>query len=462
MKGAPAMDADAFTDRFLAIEERLALFQDRSIGYPWWDAVRYDVYRMAYAQVAGVPTASPHRPPLGRRCVGVARRTFKRLALHGAALGRRHDVLVLRAPRQMREGQPTDPALDGLVPHLQGRCLVVDTFPDYYHLPRPQPQRMPARHPAVLARLAQALQAELGVRSDAAALQALVAQRLQAFEWALGAYRKLLARVKPRLVLLVQNGLEKALFQAAHEAGIAVVEAQHGLIGHAHPAYSYPRSLRPGSLQTLPDLFLTFSEYWSRACHYPAGHCEAVGNDRFYVRPLPLPPPGAGAVMAISADIYHAVLSRWLRPAAAALPARRFIYKLHPNQHTGFAAIRDEFRDLPNVEVVDSSVAAPSLLPAVSHVVVVQSTVLQEALQAGRQVCVLPELNYRMHEADFHRPQVTVAADVQALIAALQAGVVQAERPVFFDPFNAARARELLGQCLRKKRGGGLAAASRP
>lgn len=461
MKRPPAMDADTFTDRFLAIEERLALFQDRSIGYLWWDAVRYDVYRMAYAQVAGVPTPSPHPPSLARRCVGVARRTFRRLALYGAALGRRHDVLVLRAPRQLRAGRPTDPALDGLLPHLEGRALVVDTFPDYYHLPRARPQRLPARHPAVLARVAQALQDELGVCGDAAALQALVAQRLQAFEWALAAYRRLLARVKPRLVLLVQNGMEKALFQAAHEAGIAVAEAQHGLIGHAHPGYSYPRSLRPGSLLTVPDLFLTFSDYWSRACHYPAQHCEAVGNDHFHVKPLPLP-AGEGAVMAISADIYHAVLLRWLRPAAAALPARRFIYKLHPNQHTDFAAICQEFRDLPNVEVVDSSVSAPSLLPAVSHVVVVQSTVLQEALQAGRQVCVLPELNYRMHKADFHRPQITLTADVPALVAALQAPPAQGERPVFFDPFNADAARQLLNRHLGERQRGLATATPKP
>jgi hypothetical protein len=110
------------------------------------------------------------------------------------------------------------------------------------------------------------------------------------------------------------------------------------------------------------------------------------------------------------------------------------------------------------VEVVDSSVSAPSLLPSVSHVVLVQSTVFQEALQAGRQVCVLPELNYRIHEADFHRPQVTVAADVQTLVAALQAPPLQADRPVFFEPFESAKAVRLLGQCLRKGQSG-LAAA---
>jgi hypothetical protein len=172
-------------------------------------------------------------------------------------------------------------------------------------------------------------------------------------------------------------------------------------------------------------------------------------------------PEEAGAVMAISADIYHTVLLQWLRPAAAALPGRRFIYKLHPNQHADFAAIREAFRDCPNVEVVDSSVSAPSLLPSVSHVVLVQSTVFQEALQAGRQVCVLPALNYRIHEADFHRPQVTVAADVQTLVAALQAPPLQADRPVFFEPFEPAKAVRLLGQCLHKGQSG-LAAAIKP
>ena len=55
------------------------------------------------------------------------------------------------------------------------------------------------------------------------------------------------------------------------QAGIKVVEGQHGLIGYSHAAYSYPRDVEYGDRSTFPTVFLAFSDYWVRTCFYPAG-----------------------------------------------------------------------------------------------------------------------------------------------------------------------------------------------
>jgi hypothetical protein len=112
-------------------------------------------------------------------------------------------------------------------------------------------------------------------------------------------------------------------------------------------------------------------------------------------------------------------------------------------------AICKDFADLPNVQVVDSAVSAASLLPEVSHVVLVQSTTFFEALQAGRGVCVLPELNYHVHKEGFGWPRVCVPATRQELVALLQAPTSPSQPPRFFEAFDATYAAELLGQCLR-------------
>ncbi len=437
------MDANAYTDRFFALEERLGLFADRSIGYHWWDAVRYDVFRFGYGQAAGIAIPVADRPPLWLRLRGGAERLALKARLRLSILLRHHDVLVLRAPRQFMAGQRSDLALDPLVQVCPGRHLVIDTFPHYYHLPWRPSRRSHSACPEVVPRLAEALRVEFGITTGEAALRELIVSLLDRFCARQEGYRKLFARVRPRLVLLTQNGMEKALFCAAREQGVRVIEAQHGLIGHAHPGYSYARSIDYRHLQSFPDAFATFSSYWSRACHYPAGECMAIGNDAFHV-PLLAPPPGRGQVMFVSADIYHETLVDWLRPLALRLPERHFVYKLHPNQQHARSAIGAELASLPNVEIVDGSVSAGSLLGRVSHVVLIQSTVTHEALQAGRQVCILPLLNYQVHHDLFGLEGVTTTPTLEHLVRAIEAPPGTGKALSFFDRFDAARAAQLL------------------
>jgi Capsule polysaccharide biosynthesis protein len=274
-------------------------------------------------------------------------------------------------------------------------------------------------------------------------LRSVIAQRLAHFETALAAYRRIFARVRPKLILMTQNGVEKALFLAAHEAGIVVIEGQHGSIGHVHPAYSYPRDIDYGNRSTFPSVFLTFSEYWINSCFYPAGECIPIGNNYFAIDPLP-PPEDPGAIMFVSVDMYHDVLRDWVMRLARILPNRKIIYKLHPNQHQASRTIVEELAPFKDVEVVDASVSVRMLLAQVSHVVLIQSTVALEALQTGRRVCILPVLHYRVHQSLFQSDAVTITRSVDDLVRALDMPAVGARPPSFFDPFNTVAAAELL------------------
>lgn len=435
------MEIDEITKKWFAIETKLGLFADRSLGIPWWDAVRYRVNEFVVASLTGQHPQPPARRPLARRGLGFAKQAALRAGLALRTRARNHDVLVLRAPRQLQEGVPFDRAVDDLRDICPGRQLTIDTFPYYYHLPRRGAIHHEANIGPALDSLLEALRAEFGSMWDESELRVLIAKLLSDFLMDKAAYGALIARVRPRLILITQNGLEKALFAAARAAAVPVFEAQHGLIGFSHLAYSYPREAEYGDRSTFPAVFSAFSSYWLKACHYPASRCVALGNDRFAVRATPV--DHVGEIMFISGDIYHAILVEWAKGLARAAPERRLIYKLHPNQQTAHAAIRQEFAEFANIEVADGSVSARSLLHSVTHVVLIQSTVALEALQMGRSLCVLPLLHYRTHEDLFGLSAVTVTPDMASLLDAVRRLPPAVAPPSFFDPLDADEARRL-------------------
>jgi hypothetical protein len=451
------VDLDEFTERLFSIERRLGLFSDRSAGLPWWDGVRYDVYDYLFSAVAGTSAVQPVRRSLYARTIGWIKRASLRTMLNARSRLFRYDVMVFRAPRQKKNGRPLDPGMDDLVPLCTGRVLTVSTYPHYYHLPRSRRGRE-AKIGAALEGLICALRSELGGAWDEPALRNLIETRLAYFESALNAYRRLFARVRPRLVLLTQNGMEKALFFAAHEAGIRVVESQHGLIGRSHPAYSYPDDVDYGDRSTFPSVFLAFSDYWIHSCFYPAGTSVSIGNDHLMIKALP-PPTESGGIMFVSGDIYHDAMREWVTRLAAAIPDRQIIYKLHPNQRQAIRNIQQEFASFKNIRVIDASISARALLPCVTHVVLIQSTVALEALQAGRRLCILPLLHYRGHKDLFQLEAVTVTPTLEDLIGALDIPPDFGKSPSFFDPFDAATAAKLLRGLLAASDSGKIAAS---
>ena len=260
-------------------------------------------------------------------------------------------------------------------------------------------------------------------------------------------YRRLFAAIRPKAVLIVQNGVEKALFHTARELGILTIEAQHGLIGHGHPAYSYPPELNYSKQTAFPDIFLTFTTFWQTTGFYPAQRLEVVGSDHFAKTHVPLR-QSIGTIMIISANIYHQELLELTKQIAAQLPDRGIIYKLHPNQAAEASSIRDALNNFANVTVGDPVTPAASLLEEVSHIVAIQSTVVYEALQYGRKACILPRHDYQIHADIFGVTNVAVPESLEHLIEELTLPCDDAPSPVFFDKFDRERMLELTSNVL--------------
>jgi len=241
--------------------------------------------------------------------------------------------------------------------------------------------------------------------------------------------------VRPRIVLMTQNGIQKGLIFEARRRAVPVIECQHGVINLMHPAYSYPSNLQPGETVILPDVLLLFSEYWKRQCHMPGTKMVVTGNNHFFSH-------GAhssrnGAAVFVSAISFHKYLSPLAVKVAQLLPDRTFIMKLHPQQLSDRARIEREYNGIPNLVVVGMEKSCPELFTDASDVIIIQSTASYEALDRGIPVHILREDGYVSHQDLFAHPGVRVFSTAEELKTSLFKPVIRSERIYrFFDAFN--------------------------
>ncbi|QVW22562.1 hypothetical protein KJF94_22275 [Pseudomonas hormoni] len=87
------------------------------------------------------------------------------------------------------------------------------------------------------------------------------------------AYRRLLEKVRPRLILLEQAcyGDFSPINQIAREMGIRVAEPQHGMVSGGHDAYCYAPLLRDSAeyKACLPHDFLGYGSWWNKQINVP-------------------------------------------------------------------------------------------------------------------------------------------------------------------------------------------------
>ncbi len=98
------------------------------------------------------------------------------------------------------------------------------------------------------------------------------------------AYRRLLERVQPRLVLLEQAcyGDFAPFNQVAREMGIRVAEPQHGMVSGGHDAYCYAPVLRESEAYRacLPHDFLGYGAWWNSQINVPVQKW-VIGNPHY-------------------------------------------------------------------------------------------------------------------------------------------------------------------------------------
>lgn len=231
-------------------------------------------------------------------------------------------------------------------------------------------------------------------------------------------YKILFRYCKPQRMCIVQNGIQKGLFAAAHEMGVEVLEFQHGQLSRNHPAYSYPDSKEVTAEKIYhPAKLLTFGSFWHKNRVYPGVENVVIGNNSYFVSKEMPDTLGNKKLLVISNFSDGELLARYVKDVLADDGNFFFYFKLHPNQYGEFDYYTDLFKDYPNVKVVSDGQSVIQLLAKVEAVFLFHSTVAVEALSAGRKVFVFKKSAYLSMDFVFDEPGVYLVENVSDFLS---------------------------------------------
>ncbi|MBW2529005.1 MAG: hypothetical protein JRI23_32815 [Deltaproteobacteria bacterium] len=413
-------------DRFVRLEEAAGWWDLEAYGQKYWHQIRYGVFSalLQSHHPIGKPQLTWRDRPLSSWIRNVR-------PTHWAPAVRRSlwwdldpaDVLVINHPRHVRLGDEwVCPYTEPLLRQLDRSYWVLeDVWQGVHSHPQSGPRlkylewsvlteqvRFLARHGLTGGRLSSAeqrqvrtwcetLQAELGGGPSVQRALSLTRAAVRELAALRRLYGALLARVEPKLIVLVVHYSYRCLplTATARERGIPVAELQHGTLGETHLAYNVAPGRRPPGF---PDYLLTFGDWWRD--HTPglplaAEAAPAIGYawlDAYAARtPRRCPAGNPRTVLFVSQGTIGPELSRLATELAARKPgAYRIRYKLHPGELMGW---RERYPWLvgTDIQVIDEPTNIYDEFTQAETVVGVYSTALFEALAFGVAV-VIPKL----------------------------------------------------------------------
>lgn len=196
-------------------------------------------------------------------------------------------------------------------------------------------------------------------------------------------YNKLLNKVHPKAIMLLcaYDELFYPLCATAKKNHIPVIELQHGLITE-HRSYYYGDTSSVG--KELPDYLFTYGEFWNKNINMPdCVKVIAVGNpflenrkDRFNEKC-----PDDKKIVFYSEPAVGKALQKIILDFLEQNKEYMVYFKMHPMEmDTAWEKKYNLLLNHPNVEMVTGDREIYELLAMARHHVVVQSTVIYEAL----------------------------------------------------------------------------------
>lgn len=245
---------------------------------------------------------------------------------------------------------------------------------------------------------------------------------------ATAAYRRVLGRLRPKVLLLedAHYGAAGHLMLAARQLAIPVAEYQHGLISINHEAYNYATGLLArGYARHLPDYYLTYGAYWG-TCLSTSAKAIVIGNPHLVARlkEIPRGPAKHDGVLFVSSAMdsgrYMAVMTD-LRRAGFSV-----VFRPHPIERPRLTQVYGDFFERSGIPVDRQPDA---LVALATHTIIVGdiSTALFEAMALGRAVYAIEAPATATHVGNL-LPTFSTAADLKELLQSPAAVAIGADQ----------------------------------
>ena len=251
-------------------------------------------------------------------------------------------------------------------------------------------------------------------------------------------YSWLFGFLRPKAIIMIQNGIQKGMFEAANCLDIPIIEVQHGLIGRYHPSYSYPEFVKKFKLKTLPRYFLSYSDFWTRDIYFPVKNCLPIGNSKMHLDSVCL--VKEFEITILYSDGYLSKLDPFIERLLIIGFCRKICIKLHPSLFKHYEQIAERFKNYDFIRVVSNQRSIENILSVSKSILVIQSTVVYQALDRGIGVFLLKEMDYEIHADVFYNPCVKLIDSADQLVVNLNSWNTRVSEPVckFFKEFDKA------------------------
>lgn len=254
-------------------------------------------------------------------------------------------------------------------------------------------------------------------------------------------FYKSLFFLKPSIkcLLLHQNGFQKGLISAAQANNIKVAEFQHADIVEANIVWHYGFNKFISNKDFIfPDIFMTFSDVWSKNNNIPC-KCIEIGSNHYNIERIWV--PNSTTIGVISTKEHEEILNMLVKEISKTRPDLQFLYKLHPAQFSRYDDFALAFKDCPNVKIFPVNLNMSDLMNHANKFIVIYSSVIFELLQSGKIVFIYKKMNYWFFKRYMDLPNVFSFNDAADFVQ-LETNASDSyntDLPIkFFKPFNAS------------------------
>lgn len=442
------MNIIEFTEKFHTIETDNNFFQEKDDeGILYWDLVRYDVFYLLYRHVCNTELLKVENNSISKwsmlssffkNSIGLIK--FKFIS------SKKFKYICFTASRNNGNDQNSiDIISDDILSEIKKDTLAIESFSkdnnksDYVKI---------FDFGFLFEAYKHALKRKLGIKKNFTykvcdilqkeiadvSLHSHIEKIISNYKIGNSYYKKLLKRISPETIFVVQNGIRKDLFAAANQLNIPVVELQHGLIGYVHLGYSYPKNFNSLNLETLPSVFFSFSDFWTNSTNYPVKTKIPVGNN-FYAKRI-LDSKKQYDITFVFANIYTKDLIAFIDSLLKEDYKGRICIKLHPNQFSEFEIISSLFHNYSNIEVISNKKTISQILSVSKSIFAVQSTVVYEALHYNVKVYLYKIKDYLTHNDIINNPNVYVVKNASEVQVYDSYSFKKSEEDTIFSPFN--------------------------
>lgn len=432
-------------EKLLKLEKEKKLFQQEVYGCKWWDVCRYKLYLAIHDEMLDSTRGSRSRYVTNIKWKHVVQKMWMQVLFNIRTYGKCYDYLFLMASREKdTAGQMYDKLLKPIIDTISEPILKVET--NYFISSDKRKDVMNLSFLKILKKSKRFLcrskielnydinyvlqeAFEFSERIDA---EQFIKDEIIEFNVEKAYYKRLCVKRRIKQVVLIQNGVQKALIEACHELNIPVIEIQHGHMNATHPLYVYDMNLDYSENYTFPNKLLRFSDYWGH--NYPVKEVYTIGIppklDR--VQKNKLKPYAIGFIISPHNTEYLLQLAdEFLK----IMSEEHVIIKLHPLQEGYKAEVCNRYKEYLNVKVVCNEYAIEEVLECIHSVVLIHSTCIYEALQCRKIVFVYKRQDYEEFKDTFSNKNVYLIDDVQGLLLNYKESYIGKE-PMYFDEYN--------------------------